>query len=87
MEQKQKKEQKPHAHVSKRDSAVTGVKKSHQAHQSDKKSCQIQEKLGDWLRTRESRLVARTLAALVNPSGGGTMPRITVTTSVLHCWQ
>ena len=35
----------------------------------------------------ESRIVTRTLAALVNPSGGGTAPGIMATTSVLQRWQ
>ena len=53
-EQKQKKEQKLHAHVSKRDSVVTGVKLSCRAHQSDRRSHKIQEKPGGQSRARAS---------------------------------
>ena len=47
----------------------------------------MQKKIGGWLRIRESRTVAGTLAALVNPSGGGTALRNTATTSVVQRWQ
>ena len=47
----------------------------------------MQGKIGGRLHARESRTVARILAALVNPSGGGTAPGITATTSVLQRWQ
>ena len=86
-DEKVKRKQKPRAHASDRDTVSTGVKQSRRAHQSDRKSRRVQEKIGGRLRARESRTVARTLAALVNPSGGGTAPGITATTSVLQRWQ
>ena len=86
-EEKVKRKQKPRAHASDRETVGTGVQQSRRAHQSDRKSRRVQEKIGGRLRARESRTVARILAALVNPSGGGTAPRITATTSVLQRWQ
>ena len=86
-EEKGKRKQKPHEHAFDRDFVSIGVKQSRRAHQSDKKSRRVQEKIGGRLRTRESRTVARILAALVNPLGGGTAPRITATTSILQRWR
>ena len=86
-EEKAKRKQKPRAHASDRDIVSTGMKQFRRAHQSDRKSRRVQEKIGGRLRARESRTVARILAALVNPSGGGTAPGITATTSVLQRWQ
>ena len=86
-EKNEKKKQEPRAHASDRDIVLTGVKQSHRAHQSGRKSHKVQEKIGGWLHARESRTVARILAALVNPSGGGTAPGTTATTSVLQRWQ
>ena len=86
-EEKGKRKQKPRAHASDGDFVSTGVKQSRRAHQSDRKSRRVQKKIGGRLRARESRTVARILAALVNPSGGGTAPGITATTSVLQRWQ
>ena len=86
-EEKGKRKQKSRAHASERDTVSDGVKQSRRAHQSDRKSRRVQEKIGGRLRARESRTVARILAALVNPSGGGTAPGITATTSVLQRWQ
>ena len=86
-EEKVKRKQKPRAHASDRDIVSNGAKQSRRAHQSNRKSRRVQEKIGGRLHARESRTVARILAALVNPSGGGTAPGITVTTSVLQRWQ
>ena len=86
-EEKVKRKQKSRAHASERDTVSDGVKQSRRAHQSDRKSRRMQEKIGGRLRARESCTVARILAALVNPSGGGTAPGITATTSVLQRWQ
>ena len=87
MKKKEKKEQKSCAHASERDSVVIGVKQSYRAHQSDRKSRRMEEKVGGRLCAREGRIVTRTLVALVNPLGGGTAPRTTVTTNVLQRWQ
>ena len=84
MEEKAKRKQKSRAHVSVKGIVVTGVKQSHQAHQSDWKNCRIQEKIGGRLCARERRVVEHKLAALVNPSGGGTTPGITSTPNVFH---
>ena len=86
-EEKVKRKQKPRAHASNRDIVSNGVKQSRRAHQSDRKSRRVQEKIGGRLRARESRTVVCILAALVNPSGGGTASGITATTSVLQRWQ
>ena len=86
-EENVKRKQKPRAHASDRDFVSTGVRQSRRAHQSDRKSRRVQEKIRGRLRARESRTVARILAALVNPSGGGTTPGTTATTSVLQRWQ
>ena len=86
-DEKGKRKQKSRAHASNRDIVSDGTKQSRRAHQSDRKSRRVQEKIGGRLRARECRTVARTLAALVNPSGGGTAPGITATTSVLQRWQ
>ena len=87
MEEKEKRKQKSRAHVSDEGTVVTGVKQSRRAHQSDRKSRRVQEKLGGRSRARERRMVERTLAVLVNPSGGGTAPGITSTPSVFQRWQ
>ena len=83
----EKRKQKSRAHAFERDTIVTGVKQSRRAHQSDRKSRRVQENIGGRLRAREGRIAVRTLAALVNPSGGGSAPKITATTSVLQRWQ
>ena len=86
-DKKEKKKQKLCAHASERDIVVTGVKHSRRAHQSDRKSRRKHEKIGGRLSAREGGIVPRTLAALVNPLGGGTAPGITATTSALQRWQ
>ena len=86
-ERKQGKEEKSHAHAFAEGSVVTGVKQFHRTHQRERKSPMMLEKPGIRLRARESRMVARILAALEKPSGCGTVPRNTVTTSVFERWQ
>ena len=85
MEKKEKRKQKSRAHASEWETIITGVKCSRRAHQNDRKRRRVQEKIGGHLHARESDIVVRTVAALVNPLGGGTVHGITATTSVLPC--